>query len=227
MKILVTGSSGQFGRRLVPVLKTSGYNVVCVDLAINIKQNAGSHVYMRSVLHDVDVVVHLAAIPWGKAHLAAQDYWQANILTTQVVTDAAIIQKVPRMILASSTGYYGFQTGFPMGAVWITPKSENLFQRYLKVDNMPDMDTLRRAQVYYMGSKVAAEAVLSMRALAGEIQGIILRFAPVTAEPYTWGIQCKPETATNAILECIEASFTHSLEVFNIGEQSEVLEVGS
>ena len=224
MRILVTGSSGQFGQRLMPALAQAGHTGVPFDIRLG--HDACDREQVARALQGAQAVIHLAAIPWGRPDKSAKQYWQTNVQSTHVVAGCAAAKNVGRMILASSTGYYGFQRDFPFGDVPAWIGSANVIQRYASESvELPNMkDLANQGRIAYMTSKVAAEAALAMYSLAGLLHGVILRFAPVTPEVYEWGLQCTPERACAAMMEAIEAPYVSALEMYNIGEPCEMLD---
>ena len=224
MKILVTGSGGMFGSRIVPALIADGNDVSHLDLrqGLDVRDRDDAHIACVGI----DTVIHLAAIPWGQPKYSASDYWSINVTGTAVMVDAAINRGVKRFILASSTGYYGFQRGWPFGnnRAWLDDM--NATQRYgiqMNPELMPDWNAAQRSRLHYMTSKIGAEAALSARAIGEEIHGVVLRFAPVTPEPYEWGIWCTKERAVATILSVLHADAQRPFEVYNVGEECEIL----
>lgn len=134
-RAVVTGAAGFIGSHLVHQLLASNITVVGVDrrdpatdatAAANLTALRGAAGYMHitadlldcaidPVFLDADVVFHLAGIPgvrasWGPGF---SDYVACNILVTQRVMEAATRQRVPRLIVASSSSVYGPTSGGP------------------------------------------------------------------------------------------------------------------
>lgn len=131
MRIVVTGAAGFIGARLSDALVGRGDRVVGIDhlgaggadrdrlitAAARLEADAAVElvvadvlaVDLRTVLDGAAAVVHLAGRPgvqtsWGDGfggHLAG------NVLTTQVVCEAALAVGVGRVVLASSSSVYG------------------------------------------------------------------------------------------------------------------------
>ena len=224
MKILVTGSFGMFGLNVVPALVADRHDIRAMDLKIgrDCRRRADAEMYCNGI----DVVVHLAAIPWGMPKYTARDYWRTNVQATAVMVDAAVTCGVKRFVLASSTGYYGFQRGWPFDDDTAYVDDLNVVQRYgicINPERMPSMDADQRSRLHYMTSKVGAETALAARAIGGEIEGVVLRFAPVTPEPYEWGLWCRKPTAVAAVQKAVTMDVYRPLSTFNVGEPCAIL----
>lgn len=224
MIVLVTGSLGVFGRYIVPALIDAGHTVRHYDILQGLDVRDRDALSLH--LDGVDIIVHLAAIPWGMPKYSAKDYWTVNVDGTSILTDAAIEAGVERLILASSTGYYGFQRGWPFGTKPAHVNDLNVVQRYgicTEPGRLPKMNAEERSRLHYMTSKVGAETALAARAIGGEIQGVVLRFAPVVNEPYEWGIWCTTQCAVNAVLGVIGDDQERPFVVWNVGEPCDIL----
>jgi UDP-glucuronate 4-epimerase len=70
---------------------------------------------LRPVLHDADVVVHLAAQPGVRASFGAgfARCDRDNVFATQRVLEAALDTRVQRLVLASSSSVYGDAPAYP------------------------------------------------------------------------------------------------------------------
>lgn len=206
---------------MCPALENAGHTVVPFDLLSG--DNIQNKEQLVRAMKGCEAVVHLAAIPWAMPAKSPEDYWDTNVAGTHNVCSAASWVGLKRVILASSTGYYGFQRGFPFVSHFGQKTyidDMNVVQRYgvLKAE-LPDMDVaLNRAGVYYMVSKVGAEAALAAYALSGLVHGVVLRLAPVLDEPYEWGLRCSLERAIDTIVWAVEKDVAFPYEVYNIGE---------
>lgn len=126
-RVLVTGGAGFIGRESVRKLVTSGYDVICFDLAEQIArhrpyldkiatQGKLSLVFgsvldrsaVRQAVRGVEVVLHLAAMLGVKK---TEDHKlsciEINVNGTDNVLSAAVSQGVKKFILASSSEVYG------------------------------------------------------------------------------------------------------------------------
>lgn len=147
--IALTGAAGMMATFLRPFLTDAGYTVRLIDLAETHdlrpleSQRIGSvsdAEFMNSALAGVSAVIHLGGLhrekTWGE--LVA-----TNITGTQVTLEAARINGVGRVLLASSTHAVGFHPSEAAGLETVLP---------------PRPDT------YYGVSKVAMEALGSLYA---------------------------------------------------------------
>ena len=113
MKIIVTGSSGQFGQHAVRNLTASGHEVLGVDRVANL-QLRPSWVCDLSRTGDLfeafagaQAVVHLAAIP--APNLAPDSVtFNNNVSATYNVLKVAADLKIGKVVIASSIAAYGF-----------------------------------------------------------------------------------------------------------------------
>jgi uronate dehydrogenase len=113
-RILITGGAGGVGTFLRLGLADLGWRVRCLDLRVPDDPGAAEWVVgdvtdqpaVVAAMADVDVVIHLAAIP-VEDHFAR--ILHANIDGTQKVFEAAVQAGVPRVLYASTNhavGYY-------------------------------------------------------------------------------------------------------------------------
>jgi nucleoside-diphosphate-sugar epimerase len=113
MKIVVTGSSGQFGRHVVRNLTAAGHDILGVDRVANPSLRP-SWVCDLSCTGDLfeafagaDAVVHLAAIP--APNLAPDSVtFNNNVNVTYNVLKVAADLKIRKVAVASSIAAYGF-----------------------------------------------------------------------------------------------------------------------
>ena len=112
MRVIVTGSSGLLGRHTVAALEERGHEVTGVD---RIAPEA-AHRHLAAdltdleaalrLVRDADAVIHAAAIPRPTGHAAA-DVFATNVASTYNVVEAAVENRIPRLVYASSYSLLG------------------------------------------------------------------------------------------------------------------------
>jgi UDP-glucose 4-epimerase len=98
MKILVTGSYGFVGRRLVTALKKKGHSVKEFDLGLGndvLKKNQ-----CLEACKGIDAVYHLAAVLDEKA----ENLFEVNVNGTENILEAAAKQRCSQFVFLSSVG---------------------------------------------------------------------------------------------------------------------------
>lgn len=108
MKILVTGSAGQIGRVVCPVLETRGHQIVRFDLARG--QNILNPDQIRAAIQNCEAVVHLAAL-LGHENESAEDIMAVNLLGTYNLLAAAQEAEIKRVVFFSSAEVLGVFRG--------------------------------------------------------------------------------------------------------------------
>lgn len=110
-RLLITGSSGLIGSALKPRLWAKGVEVICLDVRESgvAKGDICDRAHLGRVLHDVDGVIHLAAVSrviWGEKD--PERCWATNVDGLKNVLDlAASAPSRPWVISASSREVYG------------------------------------------------------------------------------------------------------------------------
>ncbi|SDY40918.1 hypothetical protein SAMN05661080_03387 [Modestobacter sp. DSM 44400] len=121
MKVAITGSSGQIGRRLVPTLAADGHEVI--RLVRRTPRRADEHRWDPqhrridpALLSDVDAVVHLAGVGvadhrWNARHKGAvlESRVDGTATVSQALADAAAADPTRDRVLlsGSAVGWYG------------------------------------------------------------------------------------------------------------------------
>lgn len=117
-RIAVTGASGAIGSRLAALLQSRGFSVVALQRDTGFSHGDGIDIRpfalsdtaetMAKHLHDVDQLVHLAAIIPGKVPGSEGDaaLWNVNVLGTQRLVEAMAMAKVKRLILTGTANVY-------------------------------------------------------------------------------------------------------------------------
>ena len=108
MKVVVTGSAGFIGRRVMHALDGNVHDVVGFDISDDAGDDITDRHRCERALFGADVVVHLAAkVGLGVALSDMDDYARVNDLGTAVVLAAAAAAGVSRVVFASSMVVYG------------------------------------------------------------------------------------------------------------------------
>ncbi|MEW6295139.1 MAG: NAD(P)-dependent oxidoreductase [Candidatus Diapherotrites archaeon] len=198
MKILITGSSGFIGSELVNHL-SGKHEIVKYDLAEG--KDILNHNELNEVMKGCDIVVHLAAIRGPFEDKTFSDYFQVNCQGTFNVAQAALENKIKRLIFTSSTTYYGIEKGIPF--VKPIKESNPIVTQHVKAEDL----NCRDCDIAYSTSKVIAEQILANYGMMKKFEVIILRIGPTRKrgeyKPFL-GIQVKIEN----VLQAIEASIT-------------------
>jgi nucleoside-diphosphate-sugar epimerase len=121
-KLLVTGSSGQIGSELLPVLrnKYGDKNVIATDLKIpsdNKLYEAGpfhlldvrNYETLESIIknYEIDTIIHLAAILSGIGEKNPEICWEVNMGGTTNVLNLAVKYEMARVFIPSSIAVWG------------------------------------------------------------------------------------------------------------------------
>ncbi|MBI3251409.1 MAG: SDR family NAD(P)-dependent oxidoreductase, partial [Candidatus Andersenbacteria bacterium] len=166
--VLVTGGAGFIGSHLVDRLLDEGYTVRVIDnLAVgrydNIRQhekNTRFHFVeadirtagvLPSLIHDVAVVYHLAALAdIVPSIVAPADYFTTNVTGTVNMLEAARASGVKRFVYVASSSCYGIPDVYP------TPETASIKPEYpyALTKNLGEQCVLHWGKVY--GMPVAA-----------------------------------------------------------------------
>ncbi len=163
-KVLVTGAGGFIGSHLTEALLGLGREVRVMDLDLSrlghlaespgldlLSADIGDETAVGEALSGVGTVFHLAA-----AHLGAStpeaEFRRVNIDAVSTLTSLASRAGVDRFIHCSSVGVFG------------------------RIEEPPaDESTVCRPELAYEKTKLAGEEVVLDRALAGDLQAVVLR----------------------------------------------------
>jgi nucleoside-diphosphate-sugar epimerase len=167
MNVLVTGSGGFVGSKIVGALQERGHNVVGYDAKHG--QDLFDEKSLTEALTGMDVVIHLAAYP----HRESADEWgkfkHLNVDGTKAVLKAMKAAGVPRLLYCSTGNVYCFCDGINDAKPPILPK-----------------DTPKPEECHwYPRSKLMAEAYL--KKYRGDIKVTIFRpnhFSPTPENIY-------------------------------------------
>ena len=127
-RVVVTGGSGGAGLFIIPELVAAGYSVVYADSQNEPRPGAR---FVRTDATDLAQVITVTAGAWAVVHMAAiagpggvpdQEVWRVNMTSTWNVLEAAEINGVENLVLASSVNALGASWGdkltpeyFPIG----------------------------------------------------------------------------------------------------------------
>lgn len=201
MRILVTGSSGWLGQRLVPRLERDGHTVVGMDPVPAATTHVVGSITERSVVrraireHDIEAIVHAGAL--HKPHIAthtSSDFLAVNVQGTLNLLEEAVApgSKVERFVLTSTTSLMisreirAGRAGGAGRAVWITE----------------DMAPLQPRNIYGV-SKLSAEHLCRMFHQDHGLPVLILRtsrFFPEEDDMAHAIVQSEPNTKANELL---------------------------
>ncbi|HHU05327.1 MAG TPA: NAD(P)-dependent oxidoreductase [Clostridiales bacterium] len=122
-RVLVTGSNGLVGRRVVKALLDEGYSVLGIDSAgstllhknyVHIKIDLTNVLGVEEIFnsHDISHVIHLAAIAHkaGQGDLSWSRYYRINTLCAKTVFECAAARKIP-VFFSSTVDVYGIAKG--------------------------------------------------------------------------------------------------------------------
>jgi nucleoside-diphosphate-sugar epimerase len=127
MRILVTGSSGHLGEALVRTLRSSGHDVVGLDVTASpstaIVGSITDRNCVRQSMHGVQAVLHTATL--HKPHLVThtrQDFVDTNITGTLNLLEEAASAGITSFVFTSTTSAFGRALTPPVGApaAWVT-----------------------------------------------------------------------------------------------------------
>ncbi len=169
MKILVTGATGFLGRKLIPKIQQEGHDVVALVRKTSNREGLPKETEFReadvldiksleTVVHDIDIVVHLAA--YFDFYPSDEDLmFKVNVEGTKNMMNACVGTNVERFIYCSSTEV--------MGAIRFPPATE---------------DTELRPDFSYGESKILAERAIREISSDTGLPHIILRPTGVMGE---------------------------------------------
>lgn len=194
MKIIITGSSGFIGKKLISLLSSKKYKIEEYDLVSG--KDILDYDKLEKAMSKCDVVIHLASLSGIKEKFPFSDYFKVNCEGTLNVAEAAVKQNVKRIIYASSTAYYGLGRRETVKPI---KESNYVLTQY---DNINEIKCLER-DVFYSTSKVIAEQILANYGITKKIEVLILRFAPIGDNHKSWSVEGVNLSVNNA-LQAIE-----------------------
>lgn len=132
MKMLITGGAGFIGSHLCDEYTKEGHTVLCLDNLMSgnlmnirhlldnrnfklIKGDVRDLNLLQRVMHDVDVIFHLAAqIHVDRSYIEPQLTYDVNVMGTQNILEVARMYDVKKVIYASTSEVYGSAQYFPI-----------------------------------------------------------------------------------------------------------------
>tara|TARA_B100001175_G_scaffold314786_1_gene324836 strand:+ start:8344 stop:9285 length:942 start_codon:yes stop_codon:yes gene_type:complete len=117
-KILILGGCGYVGSMLTSNLLNQGFKIRVIDaqwFGKNLRNNKNLKIIKKDIRNlkssdfkNIDVVIHLANIANDPAvDLNPTLSWEVNVLSTKIICDLAVKNKVKKIIYASSGSVYG------------------------------------------------------------------------------------------------------------------------
>lgn len=115
MRVLVTGSAGKIGQRLVADLLAAGYEVRSFDRTAQKKGQAWEHIpgdlrdiyLIRRIVQGVDAVIHAGAIASDSRAVSPEDLLAINVQGTWNLLLACVEAGIERMVFFSSVNALG------------------------------------------------------------------------------------------------------------------------
>lgn len=124
MKILLTGSAGYVGSKLLPKLQAAGHSVIGADVGWFANVDEPVDVRYLTDIKGVDCVIHLAAISNDPSvSFYPRLSWETGCLATMRLADAAS-RAGARFIFASSVSVYGADRGMVTEDMDLRPLSD-------------------------------------------------------------------------------------------------------
>lgn len=204
-RVLLTGSSGQLGKRLNKRLEQLGAQVVPFDIRTG-------HDFLcvediQECAAGCDYTIHTA----GLAHPglgSASDYLWNNVVGSVLLAEELSRLRHDRLVFVSSSAVYGWDVGAPM------PND-------LLLESTPmALDTVEP----YTCSKRMTEHALHLLSDEMGMKIIVLRLAPIwedhqTPSPIYYNSAVSPDNAVNAIIGSLRISCDDAYAVFNIADR--------
>ncbi|VVB74301.1 L-arabinose 1-dehydrogenase (NAD(P)(+)) [uncultured archaeon] len=216
MKIFITGSLGYFGKPLIAQV-SNAHEVIGYDL-IN-GEDILNYAQLKESMQGCDMVVHAAAITKPVEVKSFDEYFQVNCVGTMNVVNAAIENKVKRLVFISSTAYYGVERGVP--AKFPLKEDQQTIPMYLKAEDLK----CENKALMYSQSKVIAENILAFYGLTKQIQIICLRFPRIGDKEGPHGTHVSMSNAISGVMKSIEKKGTLWFEAFNISDKLEMIDI--
>lgn len=130
MRYLITGSSGHLGDALVRTLRSSGHDVVSLDInsgpATSAVGNIANRDFVDQHMAGVDIVIHPATL--HKPHVVThskQDFIDTNVTGTLNLLESAVSNNISSFVFTSTTSTYGhaLRPDKSLPAIWVTEET--------------------------------------------------------------------------------------------------------
>lgn len=132
MRILITGGAGFIGSHLCDKYIKDGHTVFCLDNFMSgnltnirhlldyrnfklVKGDIRDYELLEKIMHDVDVVFHLAAqVHVDRSYIEPKLTYEINVMGTQNILEVARIHDAKKVLLASTSEVYGSALKVPI-----------------------------------------------------------------------------------------------------------------
>lgn len=133
LRVLVTGSSGRLGKRLIDALANRGHEAVGLDLVARRSTDVIASILDRDSLATVmrdgrfDGVIHCAALHRPQLASRSAEFAGVNVVGTRNLLELATAAGIPRFVYTSTTAVMtdlSFAPGTIRRAHWLTEETE-------------------------------------------------------------------------------------------------------
>jgi nucleoside-diphosphate-sugar epimerase len=127
-RILVTGSEGKLGRKIVQLLKICNYDVLGIDLLTGETTDEIIDIRDRNLIKEItkniDAIIHTAALHGKHTDLnySKDKFINTNIIGTNNLLSASIENGINKFLYTSTTSVYGTAMVNKKQAVWVDEK---------------------------------------------------------------------------------------------------------
>ncbi len=224
MKIFITGSSGFIGTELIKHLE--GKHEI-KPYSHEDGNDILNYEHLKSAMKGSDIVIHLAAIKKPLEDKTFADYFNINCKGTFNVAQAAMENKIKRLIFTSSTSYYGIEKGLTVKTPIL--ESSPILTQHTNAEDLTD--ETRPCDIAYSTSKVITEQILANYGMSKMIEVVILRIGPTrpTGVYKPFGEDLKLHLKIENCLQAIELSINSEkklwYEAFSIMDKIDSVDI--